>query len=211
MFSVLNIGKFCVLLVCWCFLFNSSGVEILCEVRALNSAETVTFYKISKPRNQVELRYFMQCYKFCKPCWLSQALVDRVETQLNRLVHEGIFEPIPHYNWAAPIVLFLNPDSSIRICGDYKQTINRVSDSNNYHIPKREDSFASLGEKFKKLHLSYAYQQLILIPDIRSVLPINTHKELFQPTRLQFGIHAASKIFQSEIENLMKSVAFVKT
>ena len=155
----------------------------------------------------------MQCHKFCKACWLSQALVDRAETELDRLVYEGIFEPIAHSNWAAPIVLFRKPDGSIRICGDYKQTINRVSDSDKYHIPKTEDSFASLGkgEKLEKLDLSYAYQLLILIPYILSVLAINNHKELFQPTRLRFGTHAASKIFQREMENLMKSAAFVKT
>ena len=41
-------------------------------------------------------------------------------------------------------------------------------------------------------------------------LTINTHKGLFQQNRLQFGVNSASGIFQKEIENLLKSVPFVK-
>ena len=58
----------------------------------------------------------------------------------------------------------IKPDGSIRICGDYKQTINRASDCDKYPIPRTEDLFASLGggESFTKLDLSNAYQQLVL-------------------------------------------------
>ena len=58
----------------------------------------------------------------------------------------------------------MKPDGSIRICGDYKQTINRASDCDKYPIPQTEDFFASLGgsENFTKLDLSHAYQQLVL-------------------------------------------------
>ena len=38
---------------------------------------------------------------------------------------------------------------------------------------------------------SHAYQQLVLSPESRSLLAINTHKGLFHPTRLQFGISCA--------------------
>ena len=58
--------------------------------------------------------------------------------------------------------------------------------------------------------MSQAYQQLLLNPDSHSCLTINTHKGLFQSTQLQLGINSASGIFQREIENLFKSVPFVK-
>ena len=79
-------------------------------------------------------------------------------------------------------------------------------------MPRTEDLFASLvgGEKFTKLDLSHAYQQLLLNPESRSYLTTNTHKGLFQPTRLQFSVNSASGIFQREIEDLLKSVPFVK-
>jgi len=44
-------------------------------------------------------------------------------------------------------------DRSVRICGDYKCTINQVSKLHNYPIPKTEDLLATLGRgnKFAKL------------------------------------------------------------
>ena len=134
------------------------------------------------------------------------------EKELERLANEGILEPISHSEWAAPIVPVIKPDKNIQICGDYKQTINQASDCDKYPIPRTEDLFASLGggEKFTKLDLSHAYQQLILSPESCHLLTINTYKGLFQPTRLQFGVHSASGIFEREIENLLKGIPFVK-
>ena len=76
---------------------------------------------------------------------------------LDRFVNEEIFEPIVHSDWAAPIVSVINPDNSIRICGDYKQTINQAFVCDKYLIPGTEDLFASLGgsEKFTKLDLKH--------------------------------------------------------
>ena len=45
--------------------------------------------------------------KFCKACLLPYTLVDQVETELERLVNEVMFESIAHSDWAAPIVVFL--------------------------------------------------------------------------------------------------------
>ena len=90
--------------------------------------------------------------------------------------------------------------------------MNKAVDCDKYPIPKTEDIFATLhgGEKFSKLDLSQAYQQLILSPNSRELLTINTHKGLFQPTRLQFEVHSASGIFQRELESRLASIAFAK-
>ena len=42
---------------------------------------------------------------------------------------------------------------------------------------------------------------MVLSPEGCSILAINTHKGLFQATRLQFGVHSASVIFQRGMEN----------
>ena len=66
------------------------------------------------------------------------------------------------------------------------------------------------GEKFTKLDLRQAYQPLLLSPKLRELLTVNTHKGLFQPTRLQFGVDSASGIFQRELKNRLVSIPFVK-
>lgn len=56
--------------------------------------------------------------------------------------------------WAAPIVPIVKENGSIRICGDYKITVNRVSKLDNYPIPKTEDLYATLagGGDYTKLN-----------------------------------------------------------
>jgi hypothetical protein len=47
-----------------------------------------------------------------------------LEQELERLQREGIISPVEFSDWASPIVTVAKPDGSVRICGDYKATIN---------------------------------------------------------------------------------------
>ena len=59
---------------------------------------------------------------------MPYAMRQMVEDELARLVEEGTLEPAQFSSWAAPIVPVLKVDkSSVRICGDFRQTINAVS------------------------------------------------------------------------------------
>ena len=71
----------------------------------------------------------------------------------------------------------LKRNGSIRICGDFKISVNHVLISNPYLLPNAEDLFATLvgGEIFSKLDLSNAYQQLELTEESQIYLTINTH------------------------------------
>ena len=60
------------------------------------------------------------------------------------------------------------------------------------------------------LDLSQAYQQLVLNPESRNFLTVNTHKELCRPTRLYFGVQSVSGIFQLELESRVSHIPFVK-
>lgn len=102
--------------------------------------------------------------RFFKARPVPYALRDKIETELDRLVKEGTVEPVEFSEWATPIVPIVKEDGTIRICGDYKQTINQAAKLDNYPIPKIEDLYATLGggTEFTKLDLSQAYQQLEL-------------------------------------------------
>ena len=68
----------------------------------------------------------------------------------------------------------LKPDcKSIRICSDYKLTVNKASKLEQYPLPKVEDLFSTLagGITFTKLDMSQAYQQLVLGYDSASGNP----------------------------------------
>ena len=99
-------------------------------------------------------------------------------------------------------------DGHVRICGDYKVSINPFLAVDQHSLPNAEEIFASLtgGQKFTKLDLSQAYQQLLLDDDSKSLLTINTHKGLYHYTRLPFGVASAPAIFQKTMDVLLQGI-----
>ena len=91
----------------------------------------------------------------------------------------------------------LKCDGSLRICRDYKQTVNQCAVPDKYLLPKVDDFLASLagGKSFTKLDLAHTYQQLVLDEESSKLTTVNTHRGLFRYKRLPFGISAAPVIF----------------
>ena len=143
--------------------------------------------------------------KFCKPRSVPHALKEGIEKELTRLENLGVLKKVRYSEWAAPIVPVVNPDKSIRICGDYKVAVNSALEVDQHPLPNPEQLLVELseGEKFTKLDLSQAYQQILLSEDSREYVTINTHTGLYRPTRLPFGVASASAIFQSKIEQVL--------
>ena len=146
--------------------------------------------------------------RFIKARPVPYAIKDEIGREFDRLVEQGVYQPISHSDWAAPIVPVTKLDGSIRICGDYKQTVNQAAVCDHCPLPKIEDLLATLngGQKFTKLDLSQAYQQLVLDDESQRLLTKNTHKGLYKPTCLQFGVHSASGMFQREIEKRLSHI-----
>ena len=64
--------------------------------------------------------------KFCKARSVLYALKDKIEHELVRLINEGILSPIEFGEWATTIVPVLKPNGKVRICGNYKCTVNKA-------------------------------------------------------------------------------------
>ena len=126
------------------------------------------------------------------------ALQGKVELELERLEKEGVIEPVQFSDSAAPIVPVVKRDGSIRICGDYKMTINKAAKLDTYPLPRIEGLFASLagGKSFTKLDLAHVYQQLELDNDSKKFTTINTSRGLYQYNRLPFGVASVPSTFQ---------------
>ncbi len=124
---------------------------------------------------------------------------------------EGIVEKVQSSEWAAPIVAVPKKDGHIRLCGDYKVTVNPHLVVDQYPLPKPEDIFASLagGKKFTKLDLSRAYQQMELEEDARSYVTVNTHQGLYRYLRLPFGIASAPALFQRTMDTILQGISGV--
>ena len=94
----------------------------------------------------------------------------------------GIIEPVKFFDWAVPIVLILNFDGSLCICGDYKVTVNQVVLPGSYPLPNVDNLLTTQtrGEAFSKLDLAHAYQQLELDEDSKIVTTVNTLRGLYR-------------------------------
>ena len=149
--------------------------------------------------------------RFCKARPVPFALRDKVEAELERLQRAGIIEPVQSAEWAAPIVPVVKGDGSVRICGDYRMTVNQASRLDSYPLPKVDELFATLagGTVFSKLDLQHAYLQLPLEKNSKQYTTINTHRGLFQYNRLPFGVSSAPGIFQRAIDGLIKGIPHV--
>ena len=102
----------------------------------------------------------------------------------------------------------LKPSGDIRLCGDYKVTINRATKVDTYPIPRVEELFNKLtgGKIYSKLDLSNAYQQLTLDEDSQKLTTVNTPKGLYKYTRLPYGVSSAPGIFQRTLETLLQGI-----
>jgi hypothetical protein len=74
-------------------------------------------------------------------------------------------------------------------------------------MPKIDDIFANLagGQKFSKIDLRQAYLQLSV-----KLLTINTHKGLYQFTRLPFGVASSPAIWQCTIDQILQGLEGVQ-
>ena len=146
--------------------------------------------------------------RFFKPRLVPYSLKQKIESELERLQSLNVITPVKYSDWAAPIVPVLKQDGSVRLCGDYKVTINQVSPTESYPLPRVEELFTALsgGKLFSKLDLSSAYQQVSLHEDSRKYTTINMHKGLFQYLRLPFGISSAPAMFQRIMETVLQGL-----
>ena len=146
--------------------------------------------------------------KFLRARNVPWALRVKVEEELERLQKAGVIEPVRHSEWATPIVPVMKPNGDVRICGDYKATLNQAITTDSYPLPRTEDLFGSLsgGKSFSKVDLAHAYMQIPLDDETKKLTTINTHRGLFQYNRLPFGIASAPAIFQRTIETVLQGI-----
>ena len=146
--------------------------------------------------------------KYCK---VRIALKPVVGAELDWLEKEQVLEKITHSDWATPLVVVRKPGGKVRLCGDFKVTLNPALKTDVYPFPLPEELFQKLngGHKFSKLDLAEAYLQIPLDEKSAQLTVINTHQGLYKFKRLPFGLSCAPAIFQKLIEQLVGDISGV--
>ena len=90
------------------------------------------------------------------------ALRGKVKEEIDRLVSLEHLERVENSEWATSIVPAIKANGSVRICGNFKLTVNLGLITNRHPLPLINDILAALGnsERFSQIDLSHAYMQI---------------------------------------------------
>ncbi|XP_026569427.1 uncharacterized protein K02A2.6-like, partial [Pseudonaja textilis] len=119
-----------------------------------------------------------------KPRRVPFAIRPKLDLELDKLLKQGVLEPTDFAKWETPIVTPLKKDGSVRICADYKTTLNRFLQVSTYPVPVIQHLLHTLAE----------------------LQTIVTHRGAFKCKRLQFGVSVAPGIFQSLMERILQGL-----
>ncbi|XP_026565795.1 uncharacterized protein K02A2.6-like, partial [Pseudonaja textilis] len=119
-----------------------------------------------------------------KPRRVPFAIRPKLDAELDKLLKQGVIEPTDFAKWETPIVTPLKKDGSLRICSDYKTTINKFLQVSAYPVPVIQHLLHTLAE----------------------LQTIVTHRGAFRCKRLQFGVSVAPGIFQSLMERILQGL-----
>ena len=142
------------------------------------------------------------------PLPLQAAVAD----ELDRLVRMDILEPVEPtktpIQWATPIVPVIKANGQVRVCGDFKLTLNKWVQTDNYPLPRFEDIVAKLNGSrvFSVIDLRDAYLQIPIAQEFRELFTIATHKGYFRYKRLPFGINFAPALFQRTMDKVLSGL-----
>lgn len=136
------------------------------------------------------------------------ALRGRVQRELERLERDGTIYRLEHSDFGTPIVPVVKSDGEIRVCGDYKITINPKLKRDFYPLPRIEELFANLsnGEEYTKIDLRHAYEQVLLEEDSQRYTAITTHVGTFAYRRVPYGLSCVPENFQKLMEETLRGV-----
>lgn len=159
-------------------------------------------------KSRIRLHLNEETPVFVKARPLPLALRERVEQELDRLQREGVIYKVERSDYGTPIVPVVKANGDIRICGDYKVTINPRLKDFHYPLPRIADLFATLGggEQYTKLDLSNAFQQCLLEEDSQPLSAITTHVGTFVYSRVPFGIKCIPENFQKIMEETLSGL-----
>lgn len=139
------------------------------------------------------------------------ALKTAVEQELDNMVADNALVPVLSSPWATPIVILRRPENKVRLCGNYKVTVNPALEMDHYPLPNMEEMLTTIsGKYFFVLDLHKAYLQMLIGTQSKGILTWNTHKGLFEVLRLPYGVASAPAIFQNFIETVLKGLSNVK-
>lgn len=136
------------------------------------------------------------------------ALKEKVKLEISRLIDNGRIVPVEYSEWGTPVVPILKPDGSVRLCGDYKITINPYLEVDHFPLPHIEEIFDTLkkGYYFCELDLKEAYLQAPLETKSQELTTIVTEVGTYKYQYLPYGVSTGPGSFQRLMYNKLREI-----
>ncbi len=104
-------------------------------------------------------------------------------------------------------------DNTVRICGNFKITVNPQLDIDSYPLPRIDDIFSRLSAWGKTIYRPRS--QASLSTDgtrrrLKDYMVVNTPKELYQYQRCPYGVTSAPAIWQRTMDQILQGIAKVQ-
>ncbi len=142
----------------------------------------------------------------------SQDDSEFIDKEVTRLLAEGIIEP-SHSPWRAQVVVTKDDNHKKRLAIDYSQTINRFTILDAFPLPNISEMVNKIAQYrvFSTIDLRSAYHQVPLKDEDKPYTAFEARGNLYQFTRLPFGVTNGVACFQREMvkfveENHLKAV-----
>ncbi|XP_065208399.1 uncharacterized protein K02A2.6-like [Planococcus citri] len=185
---------------------NSPPPEVLELLRRFEVPSKSGIGKISDLEARVQLKEDARPV-FFKARPVPFALQSKIDAVIDKYISEGIYIPVTASDWATPIVPVVKASGDVRICGDYKITVNPQIIIDAYPMPTYEEMFADMqGDEYTKIDIYHAYMQLMMNKKDQKILTLNTHRGLLQPTRMMFGLASAACTWQATMEKILAGI-----
>ena len=123
-----------------------------------------------------------------------------IDSEVSRLLKEGIIEP-SNSPWRAQVVVTKDENHKKRLVLDYSQTINRFTILDAFPLPRINDMINDIAQYrvFSTIDLRSAYHQVPLKTEDKPFTAFEARNNLYQFTRLPFGVTNGVACFQREM------------
>ncbi|XP_026288932.1 uncharacterized protein LOC113213921 [Frankliniella occidentalis] len=132
-------------------------------------------------------------------------LTTKYNEAVDRNISASVWIPTEVSAWASGLVPVQKRNGELRLCADYKSTLNPALHNDSYCSPTVSEVLAAAsGAKiFGELDCKEAYLQIPVDEESSMLMVVNSKRGLFRPTTLQFGVKTAPAIFQRIMDGLL--------
>ena len=143
--------------------------------------------------------------KFLPARTVPIAIEKQVDAEIEKMVKQGYWIPVSQSKWATPLVPVPKKDGGVRICGDYKPTVNTQIEIAHHPLPTVELITSKLSgiTVLSKIDLNTAFQQLELDEASKELCTVNTNKGLFEVNRQPFGVASSPALWQRTMDSIL--------